>query len=93
MNCYAVLTELVGDREVDLDITNEEGYLLSGSEIAYWRKFNSLHGWMQDLYFKKGGIDPEFNCNTVRLMPEDLDTLQVDAEQKNTQTDTRVLLW
>lgn len=73
---YAVPTELVGDREVDLDVKDVEGYLLGGSQIAYWRKFNALHGWMSDLYFKKGGKDPEFNCNTVRLMSEDLDELE-----------------
>lgn len=42
----------------------------------YWRKFNALHGWMQDLYTKKGGTDSDFNCNTVRLMPEDLQRLR-----------------
>lgn len=79
---YTVPTELVGDLEVDLDIKDEEGYLLSGKEFAYWRKFNSLHGWMRDLYLEKAGKDPIFNCNTVRLLPKDLDKLQVAAEQK-----------
>lgn len=47
--------------------------------FAYWRKFNNLHGWMQDLYNTKGGTDPEFNCATLRLMPEDIDKLEEDA--------------
>ena len=48
-------------------------------DFAYWRKFNNLHGWMHDLYNTKGGSDPDFNCSTVRLMPEDIDKLEDDA--------------
>jgi len=46
-------------------------------EIAYWRKFNHLHGWMEDLYREKGGTD-EFNCVYVRLEQADLDRLEGD---------------
>lgn len=49
-------------------------------EFDYWRKFNALHGWMHDLYEKKGGEDPNFNCNTVRLTLEDLDSLESEAK-------------
>lgn len=45
-------------------------------ELAYWRKFNALHGWMENLYRSKGGTDASFNCNTVRLDPADLDALE-----------------
>ena len=82
MYCYVAPVLLTGDLQVDLKITDDDGELLEVKEFAYWRKFNSLHGWMRNLYIKKGGKDPEFNCNTVRLMPEDLDKLQTDAEQK-----------
>jgi len=44
-------------------------------EIAYWRKFNRLHGWMEVLYREKGGTD-EFNCVYVRLEQADLDRLK-----------------
>jgi len=44
-------------------------------EIAYWRKFNHLHGWMETLYIEKGGTD-EFNCVYVRLEQADLDRLK-----------------
>ena len=47
----------------------------SQTKVFYWRKFNALHGWMENLYFKKGGQN-EFNCTTVRLMPEDIDKLE-----------------
>jgi hypothetical protein len=42
----------------------------------YWRKFNALHGWMEKLYREKGGTDPDFNCNNVRLHKEDLERLE-----------------
>lgn len=48
------------------------------TEIAYWRKHPDLHEWMERLYLKKGGTDPEFNCNNVRLTLEDLDRLERD---------------
>ena len=44
-------------------------------EIAYWRKFNHLHGWMETHYKEKGGTD-EFNCVYVRLEQPDLDRLK-----------------
>ena len=47
------------------------------TELAYWRKFNHLHGWMERLYQAKGGEDV-FNCETVRLTEEDLDQLEAD---------------
>jgi hypothetical protein len=50
------------------------------TDLAYWRKFNNLHGWMERLYREKGGKDESFNCNTVRLMPDDLDRLERDAK-------------
>ena len=45
------------------------------NELAYWRKFNHLHGWMESLYKEKGGTD-EFNCVYVRLEKADLDRLK-----------------
>lgn len=46
-------------------------------EIFYWRKHHDLHGWMENLYISKGGQE-EFNCQPVRLTPEDLDNLEQD---------------
>jgi hypothetical protein len=73
--------ELVGDIEVDLEqilIIPDDSVI----QLTYWRKFNALHGWMQKLYLEKGGANEEFNCATVRLMSEDLDTLESDAHDK-----------
>lgn len=48
-----------------------------GTEIHYWRKHPNLHGWMERLYRRKGGIDSAFNCVNVQLASEDLDALEV----------------
>lgn len=51
-------------------------------EFAYWRKFNALHAWMEDLWLSRGN-DGTFNCCPMRLHPDDLDELQdrVDSRQ------------
>ena len=47
------------------------------SELAYWRKFNALHGWMENLA-RAGGFSGVFNCVPVRLTEQDLDQLEQD---------------
>ena len=47
-------------------------------DLAYWRKFNALHGWMERLYRERGGPKESFNCAPLRLHLEDLDQLQRD---------------
>jgi hypothetical protein len=44
-------------------------------EIQYWRKHPDLHGWMERLYWRKGGTE-QFNLETVRLDPADIDALE-----------------
>ena len=46
-----------------------------GEELAYWRKYGALQGWMQNLWRTKGGTG-EFNCEQVELTVADLDQLQ-----------------
>lgn len=67
MYAFAVSKKDAGDRQTDIEA--------EGEELAYWRKFNHLHGWMEELYCRKGG-QREFNCTTVRLELEDLDELK-----------------
>jgi hypothetical protein len=43
----------------------------------YWRKHPNLHGWMETLYFLKGGRS-EFNLEPVQLTLTDLDHLERD---------------
>lgn len=64
-------------------------------EIAYWRKHNRLHGWMEDLWQEKknqrsegdkfiDGLDgqehDEFNCVEMELSLEDLDRLEDELD-------------
>jgi hypothetical protein len=51
------------------------------AEIAYWRKFNALHGWMEDLWKSRGG-EGSFNCKPVKLSAADLDRLAEDMSNK-----------
>ena len=49
------------------------------TEVAYWRKFNSLHGWMEDLYRERGG-EESFNCVPLKLTEADLIRLIADVK-------------
>lgn len=59
-------------------------------EIAYWRKHNRLHGWMEQLWNDKGRPNaPEeespmgnFNCIPVRLTLSDLEQLEAHIVDK-----------
>lgn len=50
------------------------------NEIAYWRKFNALHGWMEDLYRSLGG-EESFNCIPLKLTTERLNVLEVACRE------------
>lgn len=45
-------------------------------ELHYWRKHPNLHGWMEQRYRLKGGIEESFNCCTLKITPLDLDELE-----------------
>ena len=84
MYAYTVSADLIEDRQVDMNEYLQEVEELApgrvNREFAYWRKFNHLHGWMEQLYRKKGGSQDTFNCTQVRLMPEDIDQLEQDMQ-------------
>ena len=48
-------------------------------EIAYWRKHPNLHGWMEKLYYAKGG-NGYFNGDELELTWEDIDMLENDIK-------------
>jgi len=73
MYAFAVNADSVGDSVVDVALGD------GAEQISYWRKFNALHGWMEDLYRLKGGAKQDFNCTTVRLTANDLDRLEMDT--------------
>lgn len=73
MYAFIVDADKVGDKVTDVALGD------TATEICYWRKFNALHGWMEDLYRQKGGSKESFNCTTVRLTANDLDRLEMDT--------------
>ena len=70
----------------DLDGTEHKGveeYLEWDDtiELANWRKHPNLQGWMEELYYEKGG-EGEFNCVDVELTFEDLDALEATLDEE-----------
>jgi hypothetical protein len=78
MYAFTVSQKDAGDNVVDLDFNYGKDNEIEKEEIFYWRKFNALHGWMEQLYRAKGGAKESFNCTTVRLDKPDLDQLEMD---------------
>ena len=63
-----------------------------GNELAYWRKHNRLHGWMEELWESKGKPHDgelednplgDFNCVELELSLEDIEDLAVDIENQS----------
>jgi hypothetical protein len=73
MYAFATNADSVGSSTVDVALGD------GAMQLSYWRKFNALHGWMEDLYRQKGGSKESFNCTTVRLDLKDLDRLEMDT--------------
>jgi hypothetical protein len=73
MYAFIVDADKVDDKVTDVALGD------TATEICYWRKFNALHGWMEDLYRQKGGSKESFNCTTLRLDLADLDRLEMDT--------------
>ncbi len=48
-----------------------------GRHFHYWRKHYALHDWMEALYRRRGGTDPDFNLVSVALGSADLDELEI----------------
>ena len=72
----------VGSKQVDLDIPDGS----EGHELMYWRKFNRLHGWMEQLYFAKSGTVTDFNCCNLQLTAVDLDKLEAELDEEHMPT-------
>ena len=64
-------------------LSTGERYKGKDEELFYWRKHPNLHGWMNNLYERKGGSQFQwgsFNGATLRLTFKDLDLLEIDVE-------------
>ena len=74
---YTMRAEFAGGRQTDVKVESEaDREAAQLNHIAYWRKFNHLHGWMATLYAEKGGSVDPLNCANVRLNADDLDRLE-----------------
>lgn len=74
LDMYAIAFKGEVNGEVDFNKNNINGEI----EIHYWRKHPNLHGWMENLYYDKGGKDDTFNGSNVILTEFDLDNLEQD---------------
>jgi len=79
LDMYATAIKGKVNSEVDFDTNNIQDY----EELHYWRKHPNLHGWMQNLYYDKGGKDDSFNGSDVVLTESDLDSLEQDIIDGN----------
>ena len=50
-------------------------------QLAEWRKHPNLQGWMEELWYEKGG-EGEFNCVDLELTLEDLDALEATLDEE-----------
>lgn len=70
LDMYINSTNFKPESEVDFEVQEQDE--VEVHEVAYFRKFNALHGWMQKLYEKKGGVDTDFNCTNLQLTQKDI---------------------
>jgi hypothetical protein len=75
LDMYAYVAAKAYDHNTDSD----------SRELAYWRKHPNLHGWMEQLWHRKGfplpnSDDPMFNGVEIELTWEDLDELEEDIK-------------
>lgn len=79
MYVYAKKTDLSDDVQVDFEIAD---YNWQDDGLCHWRERPNLHGWMQKLYYEKGGnSDRGFNGDNVRLTDDDLNALERAIEE------------
>ncbi len=80
LDMYAYTTREKPASQVDFEDASEE-------RLHRWRKHPNLHGWMEQLYYLKGGTDETFNCVHLELTAQDLDYLE-DAIKTNRLPET-----
>ena len=77
-NAYCFNPKVVVNHDADVDLTFTD--IAEPSELSFWRKHPYLQGWMEKLYYDKGGESETFNCVNVRLDEDDLNRLKEDVE-------------
>ena len=64
------------------DLLKELG---DSKEVCYWRKHSDLNGYMEDLYYERGG-DKDFNCEPLLLEKEDVECIILDHKKHLDET-------
>lgn len=75
MTVYETMSEIPTLTDFDTDT-------LFTRELHYWRKHPNLHGWMEALYKRKGGVQDLLNCTPVQLTLTDIDELEQAIKSK-----------
>ena len=82
-------TEYWDNGEMDKESGEFKSTCTKPKELAYWRKHPNLHGWMENLWQRKGrpGLDSDsdyqaFNGIELELTWEDLMELEYDIAHK-----------
>ena len=71
-------TDADGNEEEVVEYYNEWDDII---ELATWRKHPNLQGWMEELWYEKGG-EGEFNCVELELTLENLDALEATLDEE-----------
>ena len=71
-------TDADGNEEEVVEYYNEWDDTI---QLAEWRKHPNLQGWMQELYYEKGG-EGEFNCVDLELTLNDLNALEATLDEE-----------
>ena len=79
LDMYAYRTPVQISKPVDFQHeVYDHNTQAEATQIHYWRKHPNLHGWMEKLYYQKGGQKESFNCSPVELTLDDLYILEAD---------------
>ena len=71
-------TDADGNEEEVVEYYNEWDDTI---DLAEWRKHPNLQGWMENLWYEKGG-EGEFNCVELELTLENLDALEATLDEE-----------
>ena len=81
MSVYAVSANQVREEDKDKEVDFAPYYEEDPTEIWYWRKHPNLHGWMENLYRRKGGTIEDFNGVPLKLTEHDLMRLEKEIKE------------
>ena len=71
-------TDADGNEEEVVEYYNEWDDTI---DLAEWRKHPNLQGWMENLWYEKGG-EGEFNCVELEITLNDLNALEATLDEE-----------